>query len=61
MGPGAWSGAKKAIEDAPRNVINATKTRSLPKKEDAGKNEKNMYMMILVLLGVVIAICVSFM
>ncbi|XP_068688944.1 flavin-containing monooxygenase 5-like [Montipora foliosa] len=33
MGPGAWQGAKKAIEDARSNVVYATKTRSLPKKD----------------------------
>ncbi|CAH3021974.1 unnamed protein product [Porites evermanni] len=30
MGPGTWVGAKKAIEDAPGNVIYATKTRTSP-------------------------------
>lgn len=58
MGPGAWEGAKKAIEDASGNVIYATKTRSLPKEEEAGKNASVFNMGILVLLVVVLAVCI---
>ncbi|XP_015779552.1 PREDICTED: dimethylaniline monooxygenase [N-oxide-forming] 5-like [Acropora digitifera] len=57
MGPGAWEGAKKAIEDAPGNVIYATKTRSLPKEEEAEKNTSVFNMGILVLF-VVLAVCI---
>ena len=34
MGPGAWEGAKKAIEDAPGNTIYATKTRVVTRRKD---------------------------
>ena len=56
MGPGTWAGAKKAIEDAPGNVIYATKTRSLPQKEGRGSQTSAMYCKVLVLLVVVFAI-----
>ena len=56
MGPGAWQGAKKAIEDARANVVYSTKTRSLPKKEDAGKSNKRVLVLILILLFV-LSIC----
>ena len=56
MGPGAWQGAKKAIEDARGNVVYSTKTRSLPKKEDAGKSNKRVLVLILILLFV-LSIC----
>ena len=57
MGPGAWEVAKKAIEDAPGNVIYATKTRSLPKEEETEKNTSVFNMGILVLF-VVLAVCI---
>ncbi|XP_068678273.1 flavin-containing monooxygenase 5-like [Montipora foliosa] len=60
MGPNAWQGAKKAIEDARANVVYATKSRSLPKKEDSGKNKKDVFVIILILLVVVLGICIRF-
>ena len=60
MGPNAWQGAKKAIEDARANVVYATKSRSLPKKEDSGKNKKDVSVIILILLVVVLGICIRF-
>ena len=36
VGPGAWSGAKKAIEEVHNNVIYATKTRVIEQKEKDG-------------------------
>lgn len=60
MGPGAWSGAKKAIEDAPGNVIYATKTRVLPQKENKGPNTTPVVLKLLVLLVVVVAILLRF-
>lgn len=33
MGPGAWDGAKKALEDLPENVIFPTKTRVVPREK----------------------------
>jgi len=60
MGPGAWAGAKKAIEDAPGNVIYATKTRVLPQKEDKGNKASGFYLKMLVLLVVVVAIFIRF-
>ena len=56
MGPGAWAGAKKAIEDASWNVIYATKTRVLQQKEDKGNKSAAVYLKLLVLLVVVVAI-----
>ena len=61
MGPGAWTGAKKAIQDAPGNVIYATKTRTLKQKEDKGSKTTTVYLKILVFLVVAIAIFVRFM
>ena len=60
MGPGTWPGAKKAIEDAPGNVIYATKTRTLPQKENKGSNTTAACLKILVLLVVVVAVFVRF-
>lgn len=60
MGPGAWAGAKKAIEDAPGNVIYATKTRVLPQKEKNGHNTATVVLKLLVLLVVVVAILMRF-
>ena len=60
MGPGTWAGAKKAIEDAPGNVIYGTKTRSLPQKEDRGSETSAMYWKVLVFLVVVFAILLRF-
>ena len=60
MGPGAWAGAKKAIEDAPANVIYATKTRVLPQKENNGPNTAPVFLKLLVLLVVVVAILMGF-
>ena len=56
MGPGAWVGAKKAIEDAPGNVIYATKTRVLPHKENSKSNTTPFVLKLLGLLVVVVAI-----
>jgi len=60
MGPGTWAGAKKAIEDAPGNVIYATKTRVLPQKVNNGPNTAPVVLKLLVLLIVVIAILMRF-
>jgi len=59
-GPGAWVGAKKAIEDAPGNVIYATKTRVLLQKENNGPNTTLVVLKLLVLLVVVFAILMRF-
>ena len=48
LGPGTWAGAKKAIEDAPGNVIYGTKTRSMPQKEDRGSETSALYWKVLV-------------
>ena len=55
MGPNAWAGAKKAIEDAPGNVIFATKTRVLQQQEDKTRSFF-VYLKFLVLLAVFLAI-----
>ena len=60
MGPGTWAGAKKAIEDAPGNVIYATKTRVLPHKENNGPNTAPVVLKLLILLVVVVAILMRF-
>lgn len=60
MGPGVWAGAKKAIEDAPGNVIYATKTRSLPPKVGKESHFSAVYLKILVLFVMVVAICARF-
>ena len=60
MGPGVWAGAKKAIEDAPGNVIYATKTRVLQEKENKQNNTTTIYLKLLVLLVVLIAILVKY-
>lgn len=60
MGPGAWKGAKKAIEDAPGNVIYATKTRVLLKKEEQAPNTPAVYLMFLVLFVVLVSIFLQF-
>ena len=60
MGPGAWLGAKKAIEDAPGNVIYATKTRVLQQKEHKGSDSMALYLKFLVLVVVVVAFFVIF-
>lgn len=60
MGPGAWAGAKKAIEDAPGNVIYATKTRVLPHKENNGPNTAPVVLKLLILLVVLVAILMRF-
>ena len=60
MGPNAWAGAKKAIEDAPGNVIYATKTRVLKQREDKGNNSAAVYLKLLVLLVMVAAILIRF-
>ena len=41
MGPGTWVGAKKAIEDAPGNVIYATKTRTSPHEKKMTSTDWN--------------------
>ena len=51
IGPGAWKGAKKSIEDAPGNVVYATKTRVCEQTEDKGGTAL-VYMRFLVLLVV---------
>ena len=55
MGPGTWVGAKKAIEDAPGNVIYATKTRTSP-HEKKMKSTETYSLKILVLVVVLVAI-----
>ena len=60
LGPGAWAGAKKAIEDAPGNVIYATKTRVLQQKDDKGNKSAAVYLKLLVLLVVVVAILMRY-
>lgn len=60
MGPGAWEGAKKAIEDAPGNVIYATKTRILQKKEQQGTNTAAVCLKLLALFVVLISIIIRF-
>lgn len=60
MGPGAWEGAKKAIEDAPGNVIYATKTRILQKKEQQGTNMAAVCLKLLALFVVLISIIIRF-
>lgn len=54
MGPGSWTGAKQAIENAPSNVIYATKTRVLK------KTPKSMFMKLLQILGILILIIAVF-
>ncbi|XP_028396567.1 dimethylaniline monooxygenase [N-oxide-forming] 5-like [Dendronephthya gigantea] len=51
MGPGAWSGAKEAIEKAHSNTIYATKTRNI-KENDAGSR----VMMLVMIAGIILAI-----
>lgn len=60
MGPGAWKGAKKAIEDAPGNVIYSTKTRLCPQTEDKGTITAAPYLKLLVLVVVIAAVLVGF-
>lgn len=60
MGPGTWAGAKKAIEDAPGNVIYATKTRVLPQKVNSGPNTATAVLKLLVFLVVVLAILMRY-
>lgn len=60
MGPGTWAGAKKAIEDAPGNVIYATKTRVLPQKVNIGPNTATVVLKLLVFLVVVLAILMRY-
>lgn len=52
MGPGAWKGAKKAIEDAPGNVVYATKTRVCEQTGNKGNTASAVYLKFLVLLVV---------
>lgn len=59
MGPGAWEGAKKAIEDAPGNVIYATKTRVCGQTVDKG-SPAAVLLKFLVLLAVVVAVFLKF-
>lgn len=54
MGPGTWVGAKKAIEDAPGNVIYATKTRTSPHEKKMTSTETHS-LKILVLVVVLVA------
>ena len=58
MGPGAWKGAKKAIEDAPGNVIYTTKTRVCPQTEDKRSLTVVPSLKLLVLVVVIAAILV---
>ena len=50
MGPGAWSGAKEAIQKAHSNIIYATKTREI--KEEAGSR----VMMLAIVAGIILTI-----
>ena len=60
MGPGAWEGAKKAIEDAPGNVIYATKTRVCPQADEKGIITAVPYLKLLILVVVITAIFMRF-
>ena len=60
MGPNAWEGAKKAIKDAPGNVIYATKTRALKQKEDKGNKSVSLHLKLLILLVMVVAVLIRF-
>ena len=59
MGPGTWEGAKKAIEQAPHNVIFATKTRAVAKKKPDGTSVSFAIKMF-VLLAVVLAVVLKY-
>jgi len=60
MGPGAWEGAKKAIEDAPGNVIYATKTRVCPQADEKRIITAVFYLKLLILVVLIAAICMRF-
>ena len=56
MGPGKWQGAKKAIEQAPHNVIFATKTRSVTPKENLGNSSFPVWLGGTVLFAIIVAV-----
>ena len=60
MGPGTWEGAKKAIEDAPGNVIYATKTRVCQQTKEKGSNTTEFCLKLLVIIVVIVAIFMKF-
>lgn len=61
MGPGAWEGAKKAIEDAPGNVIYTIKTRVCPQADKLkGIITASSLSKLLILVVVIAAIFMRF-
>ena len=56
MGPGAWSGAKKVIEDAPENVFYATRKRNKKNQENrAATVVWKLLLLVTVVLVVILA------
>ena len=53
MGPGCWDGAKKALEDIPKNIVFPTRTRVVKRKDRSRK----IYLYIM-LFVVIVAIAI---
>ena len=49
MGPECWDGAKKALEDVPKNIVFPTRTRVVKKENDG----RRAYLYILLFLTIV--------
>lgn len=58
MGPGKWQGAKKTIEQAPHNVVFATKTRTIT-REKSENSSFPLWLRGIILLAIVIAVVVK--
>ena len=49
VGPGCWDGAKKALEDIPKNIVLPTRTRFVKHENDGRK----MYLYIILFVAIV--------
>ena len=56
MGPGCWDGAKKALEDVPKNIVFPTRTRVV-KRENDGRNMYFYTILVIAIAVLLVSLC----